>query len=112
MHEIGILKALGTQNRSISIIFGIQVLLIVVLTIIMSTLGYYFFIDLANDVLIASLRELASGYVMQELDFLAFKLDVAKGNILLISVLSLISLIVPMIRIKTIKPVKIIKTKE
>jgi hypothetical protein len=32
MHEIGILKALGTKNTSIGVVFGLQVLLIAILT--------------------------------------------------------------------------------
>lgn len=112
MHEIGILKALGTQNKSIGTIFGLQICLIALLTIIMSTLGYFFFIDLANDVLIASLKELAPGHVVLDLDFLTFKFNVVLINVLLIIGLCLISLLVPLIKIKNIKPVKIIKAKE
>ena len=112
MHDIGILKALGTQNKSIVVVFGLQIILISLTTIIMSTIGYYFFIDLANDVLIASLKQSASGYVILDLDFLTFKLNVVGINTLLIVILSIVSLIIPMIKIKNIKPVKIIKTKE
>lgn len=112
MHEIGILKALGTQNKSIVIVFGLQIILIAVLTIIMSTLGYFFFIDLANDVLIESLKVLAPSHIVLDLDFLSFKLDVVAINVILISILATVSLVVPMIKIKNIKPVKIIKAKE
>ncbi len=112
MHEIGILKALGTQNKSIGTVFGLQICLIALLTIIMSTLGYFFFIDLANDVLIASLKELAPSHVVLDLDFLTFKFNVVLINVLLIIGLCLISLLVPLIKIKNIKPVKIIKAKE
>ena len=112
MHDIGILKALGTQNKSVGVVFGIQIILIAIVTMLMSTIGYYFFIDLANDVLIASLKELAPSHVVLDLDFLTFKMDVVGFNVLLIIALSLISLVIPMIKIKNIKPVKIIKTKE
>lgn len=112
MHEIGILKALGTQNQSIGIVFGLQVLLIAFLTIIMSTIGYLLFIDLANDVLIASLKQLASSHIVLDLNFLTFKLDVVGINIILILVLCIFSLLIPLIKIKRIKPVEIIKAKE
>ena len=112
MHEIGILKALGTQTKTIVVVFGLQILMIALLTIILSWFGYFIFIDMANDVLVASLKELASSYVMLDLEFLTFKLDVVKINILLIVILSVASLVVPMIKIKNIKPVKIIKAKE
>jgi ABC-type antimicrobial peptide transport system permease subunit len=112
MHEIGILKALGTKNSAISVIFGIQVLLINILTCIMATLGYFLFIDLANDVLIASLKRLVPNLVVLDLEFLTFIPDIAIENCILVCILSAISLIFPMIKIKAIKPVKIIKAKE
>lgn len=111
-HDIGILKALGTSNITIGLIFGIQVVLIAILTIILSTLGYLVFIDIANDVLIASLRELAKSHIVIDLDFLTFKGIVALIDSLLIFGLTFISLIIPFIKIRNIKPVKIIKTKE
>ena len=112
MHEIGILKALGTKNNSIGVVFGLQVVLIALLTCVLSTVGYYFFIDIANDVLIESLKRLAPSQVVLDLDFLTFKPSVALVNCALVFALSLISLVIPMIKIKAIKPVKIIKAKE
>ena len=112
MHEIGILKALGTKNNSIGVVFGLQVTLIAILTCLLSTVGYYFFIDIANDVLIESLKRLAPSQVVLDLDFLTFKPVVALVNCVLVCALSLVSLVIPMIKIKAIKPVKIIKAKE
>jgi len=112
MHEIGILKALGTKNNSIGVVFGLQVTLIAILTCLLSTAGYYFFIDVANDVLIESLKRLAPSQVVLDLDFLTFKPVVALVNCVLVCALSLVSLVIPMIKIKAIKPVKIIKAKE
>ena len=112
MHEIGILKALGTKNSSICAIFGFQVALIAILTCILEILGYYFFIDIANDVLIESLHRFAKKWVVLDLDFLVFKPEVALINCALVFALAFVSLIIPMIKIKAIKPVKIIKAKE
>ena len=112
MHDIGILKAIGTQSKTIGRIFGLQIILIAILTILMSTFGYYYFIDMANDVLIKSLRKLAPTHVMLDLDFLTFKLNVVNINVILILVLGILSLFIPMLKIRKIKPVKIIKTKE
>jgi hypothetical protein len=78
----------------------------------MATLGYFLFIDLANDVLIASLKRLVPNLVVLDLEFLTFIPDIAIENCILVCILSAISLIFPMIRIKAIKPVKIIKAKE
>ncbi len=112
MHEIGILKALGAKNSSIGVIFGLQVALIAILTCILATAGYYFFIDLANDVLIESLTRLAPQSIVLDLDFLTFQSDIALTNCALIALLTVISLVVPFIKIRFIEPVKIIKSKE
>ena len=74
--------------------------------------NYYYFIDMANDVLIESLKRLAPSHVMLDLDFLTFKLSVVNINVILILLLGILSLFIPMLKIRKIKPVKIIKTKE
>ena len=112
LHEIGILKALGTKNFSVMLIFGLQVILIAAATSVLATLGYLVFIDLANDVLIASLRELAPSHIVLDLHFLTFKPTIALMDSLVVFGLSILSLVIPMIKIHNIKPVKIIKSKE
>ena len=112
MHDIGILKALGTKNKTIGIIFGLQMLLVALLTCLMSTAGYFFFIDFANDVLFESMHQLVPNRVVLDLEFFTFVPRIAFDNCILISILTFISLIPPMLKIKMIKPVKIIKAKE
>ena len=112
MHDIGILKALGCKNSTIGIIFGLQLLLIAICTIMLATIGYFFFIDLANDVLIESLKILAPNRIVLDLDFLTFKINVVGVNSLLVVILTIVSFIIPMLKIHNIKPVQIIKTKE
>jgi hypothetical protein len=112
MHEIGIMKALGTKNSSIGVIFGLQVMLIAILTCALATAGYYVFIDLANDVLVASLMRFNPTSIVLDLDFLKFNPNIAMENCILIFILAFASLFLPMIKIKAIKPVKIIKAKE
>ena len=112
MHDIGILKALGTKNGTISAIFGLQIFLIAFLTSIMSNIGYYFFIGIANNVLFKALRRLAPVDVILDLDFLKFTPAIAIANCIIIFALSLFALVVPLMKIKAIKPVKIIKARD
>ena len=87
-------------------------LLIAIFAIVLSTFGYLIFIDLANDVLVESLKVLAPSHVVLDLNFLTFKPKIALENSILIIILTIVSFVIPMIRIYRIKPVKIIKTKE
>ena len=112
MHDIGVLKAIGLKSRNIGWVFGLQIILIGLLTMIVSTLGYYLFIGVANDVLIESLKEFAKSRVVLEADFLVFNKNIAYMDNLLIVFLSIIAFILPFIKVCRIKPVKIIKSKE
>ena len=112
MHNIGILKALGCKNGTVGLIFGLQIALIAICTIILSILGYLIFIGLANSVLVESLRIIAPSQIMLKLDFLTFKMKIALLNSALIIILAAVSFAIPMIKIYRIKPVQIIKTKE
>lgn len=106
------MKALGTKNGAIVIVFGLQVFLVALLTAGLSTVGYYYFIDFANDVLFQSMQQLVPKQIVLDLDFFVYMPKVALTNCLLVFALSAISLITPMLKIKVIKPVKIIKAKE
>jgi ABC-type antimicrobial peptide transport system permease subunit len=112
MHEIGILKALGTKNSTIVAVFGLQVTLIAILTCVLSTVGYYFLVGVANDVLFESMKQFVKSRVVLDLDFFTFMPKIALEDCALVAALSAISMIIPMIKIKAIKPVKIIKAKE
>ena len=112
MHEIGILKALGTKNSTIGAVFGLQVVLIAILTCVLSTVGYYYIVGVANDVLFESMKRFATGNVVLDLEFFTFMPSIALEDCALIGILAMISMLIPMIKIKAIKPVKIIKAKD
>ena len=112
MHEIGIMKALGAKNGTIGVVFGLQVALIALLTCLISVVGYFIFIGVANDVLIESLQQLAPSYIVLDLEFLDFKPIIALVNSVIVVFLAAVSLVFPMLKIKSIKPVKIIKTND
>lgn len=112
MQEIGILKALGKKNTSIGAIFGLQIVLIAVLTILLSTIGYMIFVGIANDLLIESLKNLVPNRIILNLDFLVFNGQIMVQNGLLIGTLAILSFLIPMVKIRALHPVKIIRTKE
>ena len=112
MHDIGVLKALGSKNRTIVAIFGLQLLLVAILTCLLSCLGYFIFSDLTNNLLLNSLTQLSKGRTFQNLSFISFSTPIVLVTSAITIVLSLFSLFIPMIRIRKIKPVKIIKVKE
>lgn len=112
LHEIGIMKALGTGNGTINFIFGLQIGLIALITCVISALGYYFLVEPANTLFVVSLREMVPSQLVLDLDVLVFIPKVVLRNIILIAVLAVISLIIPMSRINKIQPIKIINVRE
>ncbi|MBR3994595.1 MAG: ABC transporter ATP-binding protein/permease [Clostridia bacterium] len=112
MKEIGILKALGIGNRAIGAVFGIQIWLIALVTVILSVFGYSMFVNQANDLLINSLRMIAPEKIIPGLTFFDFRTDIVLQNSSVVFILALISYIVPMLRIRALDPLKIIRTEK
>ena len=83
-----------------------------VLTIIFSILGFYFLSDLANTILVESLRQLATSHIIMNLSFIKFDLNLILFDSCCMIIIALISTLMPMIKLKHIKPVDIIKAKE
>lgn len=112
LHEIGILKALGADKGTINVIFGIQIGLIAVFTCLISGVGYFFLVEPANTLFVASLREMVPSQLVLDLDVLVFIPQLVVENVILIAILSAVSLIVPMAKIGKIQPVKIINSRD
>lgn len=112
LHEIGILKALGTGRGTINFIFGLQIGLIALCTCLVSGFGYYFLVEPANALFLVSLREMVPSQLVLDLDVLVFIPRVVLQNVILIALLSVVSLVIPMSRIGKIQPVKIINARD
>ena len=112
MYEIGVLKALGCKFKNLSIIFIIHLFVMLILTIILSVLGFYFVSDLANTILVESLKQLAPSNIMMDLSFIKFDLSLILFDSLWMIIIAMMSTFTPMIKLMHIKPVKIIKAKE
>jgi ABC-type lipoprotein release transport system permease subunit len=111
-YEMGVIKALGGKNFNLSIIFVMQVIAVGLLTCILSWIGLGLFLGAANDILVASLSQLASTNIVTDLDFLIFNPGIMSLNCLGIIVLSVISTLAPINKLRKIKPINIIKASE
>ncbi len=112
LHEIGILKALGTDIITINVIFGLQIGLIALFTCLLSVIGYACIVEPANELFIVSLRQMVPSQLVLDLDVLVFIPGVAIENVILVVVLAIVSLLVPMAKIGRIQPVKIINNRD
>lgn len=111
-YQIGILKALGIRNVDLILILGIQLLMLSAFTIIFYIIGSFMFIDLANEVLINSLMELAPTYVLINMKFLKINGLHFLINGIIVLIIVAISLMLPMLKLKRLKPTAIIRAKE
>ncbi|MBQ9714808.1 MAG: ATP-binding cassette domain-containing protein [Clostridia bacterium] len=111
-YDIGVLRALGCKNSSLAFVFVTQILLVGVATCMMAYLGMFVFIDLANDVLVESLKRLASGFLVFDMQFLTFSNGIILPDCLGVLGITLLSTIIPLAMLRKIKPINIIKSKE
>ena len=112
MYEIGVLKALGCNYINFVVMFSLHTFVIALFTIFFSTIGFAVFSDLANNILVESLKMLATKSIMINLEFIYFNVNLISFDSILVLLISLLSTIVPTILIKQIKPITIIKAKE
>ena len=112
IYEIGVLKAIGCKYKNLTIMFGLHTLVIVILTVILSITGFALFSDIANTILVESLSQLAPGYIILDLGFISFDLNLILIDCLALALIALFSTFVPMKMLKNIKPISIIKAKE
>lgn len=111
-YEMGVIKALGGKNFNLSIIFIMQVVTVGIMTCILSWVGLGLFLGVANDILVASLSQLASANIVTDLDFLIFNPGLMSLNSLGILILSILSTLAPINKLRKIKPINIIKASE
>ena len=111
-YEIGILKALGARNYELTIMFGVQIVVAVIVINLLYMVGSLLLTGFANDVLITSLMELAPNDFMMDLDVLFVNyLDLIRNSILVVIIVFL-SFILPFLKLRAYKPLDIVKAKE
>ena len=112
IYEIGVLKALGCKFKNFVIMFILHTLIIVMLIVLFSYCGYYVFSDLANKILVESLKKLAPSYIVIDLKFITFNYVLMFYNSVIVFVISILSTLIPISILKKIEPISIIKAKE
>ena len=109
--EIGILKACGTAQRTISRIFIMQQIIVSIMVVALSILLSYLLIETANSLMISSIDKYASVF-LNELTIIKF----IPLNIIYILVTTVIiimaSCLIPILLLVKVKPMNIIKAKE
>lgn len=112
MYEVGVMKALGCKLSSFFVIFGLHTLLIAFTTIVVFVVGYVAFANVANHILLESLKAITPTKIMLDLQFIKFDWRLALINSAVVVFISIVSTIIPIILLRHIKPVTIIKAKE
>ena len=112
MYEVGVMKALGCKLSSFFVIFGLHTLLIAFTTIVVFVVGYVAFANVANHILLESLKAITPTKIMLDLQFIKFDWQLALINSAVVLFISIVSTIIPIILLRRIKPVTIIKAKE
>ena len=112
MYEVGVMKALGCKLSSFFVIFGLHTLLIAFTTIAVFVVGYVAFANVANHILLESLKAITPTKIMLDLQFIKFDWRLALINSAVVVFISIVSTIIPIILLRRIKPVTIIKAKE
>ena len=109
--EIGILKACGTAQRTISTIFILQQIIVSVMVVIISTLLSYLLIETANSLMISSIDKYANVFI-NDLTIIKF-IPLNTIYILITTVIIIMfSCLIPILLLIKVRPMNIIKAKE
>ena len=112
MYEIGILRGLGSKNRSIAWMFAFQIVVTGIVTCIMSYFGLYVFVNIADEVLVRALMASSQGYSMLNIELISFNVPIIIADCGGVMLLSLLSTLIPLFALRRVKPINIIKAKE
>ena len=109
--EIGILKACGTEQRTISRIFIYQQIIVCIMVAIVSTLLSYLLIKFSNNLMVTSIEKYASAFI-SGLTIIKF---IPRGILMILALTIIIimaSCTIPILLLIRVKPMNIIKAKE
>ena len=110
-YQIGVIKAIGGRSGDISAIYTAQTALLTIFVCILTYLGAFFLVDVANNILIESFTRITNAGI-ESIDIISFDIGIVTAVISLTFVLSIASTIAPLLALVRIKPINIIKAKE
>ena len=112
LYEIGVLRALGSKNETISQLFTYNLLVMAVFISIISIGGFLISIPLLNDLLIENLAIMLNTGPIKALKILHFDLLSSLIDVITILLLSFLSSFSVLMSCKKIKPINIIRNKD
>ena len=112
MYEIGIIRGLGGKNRSLAWMFALQIIITAIVTCILSYIGLYIFVNLADEVLVRALMASSNGYTMLNIELISFNVPIIMADCGGVMFLSFLSTMLPLLTLRKVKPINIIKAKE
>ena len=107
-YEIGVLKALGSKNIDIGIIFISQIVIVGIGVIIVSILGIKVFSEFSNSLLIKSFEDFITIKIFG-LKIIPVKPSTMSFDLSLMFGVTLVSSVIPFIYLRTLKPLNILK---
>lgn len=109
-YEIGILKALGIRNKDLSLILGLQIVVLLILTITIYVIGSFSFVNLANDLLLSSIQEIAKDSFIIDVEILKMRGIHVLLNSVIVTGIVIVSFAFPLIKLYRLKPTNIMKS--
>ena len=108
IYEIGVLKALGTKNHNISLIFMVQIVITGILAIFVSIFGIIIFSNISNHLLVEAFEDFMTIKIFG-LSIIAAYPKIVSLDLSLVFLGTVISSIIPLIYLRTLKPLNILK---
>lgn len=109
--EIGVIKALGGKNRSISFAFVLQMLFIGLLICVSALFLSFVFVSTSNTIIVNSFINFYQNNALKDLTVLQFLPNILFMDLVITILISLFSALFPIFKLKKIKPYIIMKLK-
>ena len=110
--QIGVLKALGMKNSTVSLLFIYQIILMSLVSIATFVAGIFIFRNVANNILFDSFLEFIKNPALRFIHILEVNPIIIISNILIIIVVYALTVLIPFLFMKRLKSLNIIRRGE